>query len=353
VFSYVGDRFDSILNGYATAVASAFMSYGFPALVAATTLWVLSSGYAILMGQGATDVRTWVWRAGRLVAIDALIGTTAFYTSRLVPAIDGTMYDLAQAMLPNSASIAPMSRSPWGLIDQVQVAINGFAAAIQTDAGTGGWMFHLDLMAAWILVAIAAAVMEFVCAYVVLIAKLGEALYLAVGPVFIALAMFDSTTRFFWAWVSCVVSAVATMAVAFFLVGLIIYFGENAIASTVNQQGLIWPAINIFAQAVGLCGVLFLLAVIAWQAPALGGALTGGPAMQQGGGLVKDVLLYARYGTSRQPTPMGPVGSLRPSGSFGRAVAGYAARATTTAGRFGMSGVRWAYQRAASAARGR
>src|SRR6266404_3069546 len=137
MFSYVGDRFDSILHGYATSVASGFMSYGFPVLATATALWVLSSGYAILMGQGATDARTWVWRAGRLLAIDALIGTTAFYTSRLVPAIDGTMYDLAQAMLPNSASIAPMSRSPWGLIDQVQVAINGFAAAIQTDAGTG------------------------------------------------------------------------------------------------------------------------------------------------------------------------------------------------------------------------
>ena len=353
MFSYVGDRFDALLNGYATSVASAFMSYGLPVLVTATTLWVLSSGYAILMGHAATDVRVWVWRAGRVVAINALVGTTALYTGRLIPAVDGTMYDLARMMLPNSAAVVPMSRSPWGLIDQVQVAINSFAAAIQTDAGTGGWMFHLDLMAAWALVAVAAAIMEFVCAYVVLIAKLGEALYLAVGPVFIALAIFDSTTRFFWSWVSCVVSAIATMLVAFFLVGLIIYFGQNAIASTVNQQGLIWPSVNIFAQSVGLCGVLFLLAVIAWQAPALGGALTGGPAMQQGGGLVKDVLLYARYSAPRQPPQPGPAGAIEPSRGFGRAAAGYAARAATAAGRAGATGARWAYQRAAAAARGR
>ena len=95
---------------------------------------------------------------------------------------------------------------------------------------------------------------------------------------------------------------------------------------------MIWPAVNIFAQAVGLCGVLFLLAVIAWQAPALGGALTGGPAMQQGGGLVKDVLLYARYRGSRQPPQPGPVGSVEPSRGFGRA-AGYMARAAAAAGR--------------------
>ena len=353
MFSYIGDKFDALLNGYATSVASAFMSYGFPVLLTATTLWVLSSGYAILMGQAGTDLRAWVWRAGRVVAINALVGATALYTSRLIPAIDGTMYDLAKLMLPNAGAVAPMSQSPWGLIDQVQVAINSFAAAIQTDAGTGGWMFHLDLMAAWILVAFAAAMMEFVCAYVVLIAKVGEALYLAVGPIFIALAIFDSTTRFFWSWVSCVVSAIATMVVAFFLVGLIIYFGENAIASTVNQQGLIWPAVNIFAQAVGLCGVLFLLAVIAWQAPALGGALTGGPAMQQGGGLVKDVLLYARYRGSRQPQQPGPVGSVEPSRGLGRAAAGYVARAAGAVGRAGVTGGRWAYQRAAAAARGR
>ena len=352
MFSYVGDRFDSILHGYATSVASGFMSYGFPVLATATALWVLSSGYAILMGQGATDARTWVWRAGRVLAINTLVGTADLYTSRLIPSIDGTMYDLAKMMLPDAASVAPMSPSPWGLIDQVQVAIDSFAAAIQTDAGTGGWMFHLDLMAAWFLVAFAAAIMEFVCTYVVLIAKVGEALYLAVGPIFIALAIFDSTTRFFWSWVSCVVSAIATMLVAFFLVGLIIYFGQNAISSTVNQQGLIWPAVNIFAQAVGLCGVLFLLAVIAWQAPALGGALTGGPAMQQGGGLVKDVLLYARYSTSRRPPLSGPIGSVEPSRGFGRTAA-YAARAAAAAGRAGVSGARWAYQRAAAAARGR
>jgi type IV secretion system protein VirB6 len=351
MFSYVGDHFDAILNGYATSVATAFISYGFPVLVSATTLWVLSGGYAIVMGQATTDMRAWAWRAGRVVAINAVVGTSAIYTGRLIPAIDGTMYDLAKMMLPNAATIVPMSQSPWGLIDQVQLAIDSFAAAIQTDAGTGGWMFHLDLMAAWILVAIAAAIMEFVCAYVVLIAKVGEALYLAVGPIFIALAIFDSTTRFFWSWVSCVVSALATMVVAFFLVGLIIYFGKSAIASTVDQQGLIWPAVNIFAQAVGLCGVLFLLAVIAWQAPALGGALTGGPAMQQGGGLVKDVLLYARYRTSRPEQP-GPVGTVEPPRGFGRAAA-YAARAAAAAGRAGATGARWAYQRAAAATRGR
>lgn len=352
MFSYVGDRFDAILNGYATEVSSVFMSSGFPVLAAATALWVLSSGYAILMGQGATDVRAWVWRAGRVVAINAVVGTTALYTGRLIPAIDGTMYDLATLMLPNAAGIAPMSRSPWELIDQVQLAIDRFAAAVQTEAGAGAWMFHLDLMAAWILVAIATAFMEFVCAYVVLIAKLGEALYLAVGPVFIALAMFDSTTRFFWSWVSCVVSAIATMVVAFFLVGLILYFGQNAIASTVNQQGLILSSVNIFAQAVGLCGVLFLLAVIAWQAPALGGALTGGPAMQQGGGLVKDVLLYARYSTSRQLPHAGPVGTVEPSRGLGRPAA-YAARAANAVARAGVSGARWAYQRAAATGRAR
>ena len=350
MFSYVGDRFDSIVNGYATAVSSAFMSYGLAALVAATTLWVLSSGYSILMGQSATDVGGWLWRAARVVAVNALVGTTALYTARLIPLVDGAMYDLARLMLPNAAGVAPMNASPWALIDQVQLAINRFTAAIQTEAGAGGWMFHLDLLAAWLLVAIAAAFMEFVCAYVVLIAKLGEALYLAVGPIFIALAIFDSTTRFFWSWVSCVASAVATMLVAFFLIGLVIYFGQNAIASTVNQQGVILPAVNIFAQAVGLCGVLFLLAVIAWQAPALGGALTGGPAMQQGGGLVKDVLLYARY-TSRQP-PQASVGTIGPTRGLGPVAAG-AARAAAAVGRAGRGGARWAYQRAAAAARGR
>ena len=352
MFSYVGDHFDLILNGYSIEVSSAFMSYGFPVLAAGTTLWVLSSGYAILMGQQAADLRAWLWRAGRVVAINAVVGTTALYTGRLIPAIDGTMYDLARLLLPNSPGIEPMSASPWGLIDQVQLAIDRFAAAIQTEAGTGGWMFHLDLMVAWILVAIATAFMEFVCAYVVLIAKLGEALYLAVGPVFVALAIFDSTTRFFWSWVSCVVSAIATMVVAFFLVGLILYFGQHAIASTVDQQGLLLSSVNIFAQAVGLCGVLFLLAVIAWQAPALGGALTGGPAMQQGGGLVKDVLLYARYSTSRQPSQVGPVGTITPFATAPRA-SGSVARAAVAAGRAGASGIRWAYQRAAAAARGR
>jgi len=351
MFSVVGDKFDLILAGYATTVASTLMSYGLPALAAATTLWVLISGYAILMGQAETDVRAWAWRVARVVGINALVGTSAIYTSRIIPWVDGVMYELAQVIVPGTFAAA-MSKSPWGLIDQVQSAINAFSAAIQTDAGVGGWMFHLDLMAAWLLVAIAAAIMEYVCAYVVLIAKVGEALYLAVGPIFIALAMFGPTTRFFWSWVSCLMSAVATMLVAFFLVGFIVYFGQNVIESTVAANGLIHASVNIFAQAVGLCGVLFLLAVIAWQAPALGGALTGGNAMQQGGAMFKDLLLFTRGRAGGGPRSPAAAGSISPAGG-GRNAAGVLARGASAAGRYAASGARWAYQRAAAAARAR
>jgi type IV secretion system protein VirB6 len=353
VFATFGDQFDLILQTYATTVAANFMNYGVPVLGAAVTIWVLLSGYALLTGQADGNAAAWAWRAGKVVLITALIGSSAYYTSSLIPWVDKEIYELAKVMIPaapGGGSPVPMSESPWALIDAVDVTFQKFGAAIQAEAQPGGWMFHLDLIAAWLLVALFVAIMEFVCAYVVLVAKMGEALYLAVGPLFIALAMFPATVRFFWSWVSCLASAVATMMVAFFLVGLVIWFGNAALSSTLASTGFLNSSVNLFGQAVGLVGVLFLLAVIAWQAPALGGALTGGPAMQQGGGLVKDMLLWTRTRAGGAAAGQGQgAGAISRGGGLAQAAGRYAGRGASAA----ASGVRAAYQRAAAFARGR
>jgi type IV secretion system protein VirB6 len=317
MFSKLGTAIDTLLNGYAATAAAAIMTMMAAPLVVGATIWVLLQGYAILMGHQQGDVAAFVWKSFRIILIAGFVAAAGTYTTDIIPFANGLATDMAATLIPNNpGNTNPLNgtdASVWTAIDGVQTSLNAFEQSVYAATGATGWMGSLDLLFSYLVVAVAVFLVQLVAVFVVIVAKLALAFYLAIGPVFIAMAMFDTTKRLFDSWVSCVLSSVVLMWVAFFVLGLAIYFAQNMLQSTAGTSG--WAsATNVFAQCFGLAALLVCMALVIWQGPNLASGLTGGTAVSQGSGLLRDVRGAARmFAGSRSSQAAPPAGSARGS----------------------------------------
>ncbi len=113
----------------------------------------------------------------------------------------------------------------------------------------------------------------------ILLARLALSLVILVGPIFIALAMFEPTRRWFWSWLNQAVTYVLLQI-------LIVAVGQLAIALT--AQAVKVMSSNPVASLMGgnlliLVILIVSIAILYLRAHSLAAAISGGSA---GGGLV-------------------------------------------------------------------
>lgn len=127
--------------------------------------------------------------------------------------------------------------------NQVDMLLNKFVNAVikLTEAMTISVFddFSIILIAVAILVALCLGGVPFIglCIGTLLVLKASTTLFLVVGPIFIAFALFDATRRYFWGWVSVVGGFMLANVLFSVVVGLAI----NFINSIVLKNGPIEP----------------------------------------------------------------------------------------------------------------
>jgi type IV secretion system protein VirB6 len=80
---------------------------------------------------------------------------------------------------------------------------------------------------------------------------------------------------------------------AFFALGLSAFMGESLVRTIQDQGGFLGPAFNVVGESLRYCIVMFLMAIICFQAPSLASALTGGAAVQQGIQMVQNAMMVS------------------------------------------------------------
>lgn len=297
-YGFVDSKLDVFLNERASSV----MAQVSGPLRAALVLYVLLYGFAILRGAIEEPFMDFVVRSIKLAFVYMLATTVAYSTYVTQPLFHVLPDTLTQAV--SGAGVPDVGSA----FDQFFARAAYLAEKIWNKATPVNFAPLILSAVVYIVGALAAAVGF----GVVLIAKVALALLVALGPIFVACALFDATRRFFFGWLSQAVNYLVLFALIITVFQLIL--------SLVAQQ---WSSIDgsdpmaggLLFVALCLLGAIFFL-----QTPAIAAGIAGGASA----GLADFANAASLSGVPRPGAPQGPQeagrsaprggGSIRPAG---------------------------------------
>lgn len=262
IFEPSWDFIDARLNVFlGDRLASVTAEVSGPLRVA-LVLYVVLYGFAIFRGAISEPVRDFTVRSVKLALIWVLATTPAYSSFVTAPLFTGLPEALTRAIAGSDTA------GVGAAFDQ----FFAYAAWLGEDISREGSAFNPG---AWVVAAavfITGALAAALGFGVVLVAKLALALLVALGPVFIACALFDATRRFFFGWLAQAVNYLVLFAL------MIVIF--QLVLSLVRDQ---WGAIQgadpviggLMFVALSLLGAIFFLQTPAIAAGVAGGASAG------------------------------------------------------------------------------
>lgn len=248
---FLDDRLGSIMHEVATP------------LRLATVLYIALYGIAIIRGSIAEPLMDFTVRSLKLCFTSALATTNAYTENITSPLFVGLPNALARAISGSETT------NVGAAFDQFFAYGAALAAKISNGVTAVDLPSHL-ISCVVIVVSALAAALGF---GVLTVAKVALALLVALGPIFIACALFEASRRFFFGWVSQAVNYVVLFA-------LIVAVFELVLALVAAQ----WPTIDgetnlksagMVFSALCLLGAIFFLQVPNIATGIAGGASTG------------------------------------------------------------------------------
>ncbi|AYG95633.1 type IV secretion system protein [Brevundimonas naejangsanensis] len=253
-YEFIDGRLDEFLGSRLSAVIAEVEG----PLRIALVLYVVLYGFAILRGAIAEPVMDFAVRSIKLALIYALATTTAYSGFVTAPLFTGLPDVLTRAVSGAEAT------GVGAAFDHFFAYAAWLGEEIARDASAFNPAPYVISAAVFVIGALAAA-LGF---GVVLVAKLALALLVALGPFFIACALFDATRRFFFGWLSQAVNYLVLFALMIVIFQLVLSLVRDQWGSIQGADPMIGGLIFI---ALCLLGAIFFL-----QAPAIAAGVAGG-----------------------------------------------------------------------------
>lgn len=253
------------LSAQVTAILSA------PALIA-LTVYIMWFGYLTLMGKLDSPLPTLAMKAVKIVLITFFAIGAGNYQSLIVPAIS----DLESAIVGALSGVGATSIPDSIWLTSVELdakLIELFGTRVPPSIGVAGMSVNMpdfEWVFFEVLVRIAQEIMAVLAMIPYLIAKVTLGLLMALGPLFIILAIWPATIRFFEAWISAVVAAVLTFAILAAVIGFVLPIMTSILA------GISPGGSSLGGIAAILVPIYIILGIIAFTAGGLAGQLAGG-----------------------------------------------------------------------------
>ena len=302
-----GKLFDQALNGYVVNALGILMGWLAPITVTLVTIWVLLFGYATVRNETGDSITTFAGKALRISVILGVALTTNVYMDWVVGGANALMNSLASLFLQAGGMPADglTASNAWALVDQYDAQVETVVTQLAKDAlqVTPPFVNFPNLFAI-VLISLGGCVFEVCVLAVTCFSKIMLTLALAIGPIFILCLIFPSTSKFFDAWLSKLLSAVMLSGITFFLAGLSLSITGGFLTSFLGQV----DTINFVAAGMVVGVIELLLGVVMIQAPTLAAALTGGAVFQSGVGTVSALMAGRGFSTragAALPTPTG------------------------------------------------
>ncbi|ANL38372.1 MULTISPECIES: type IV secretion system protein [Rhizobium] len=288
VFSFVDGQFKTPLENFISSGTSNIASWVSGPLTAALTLYVVLYGYLVLRGSVQEPILEFAFRAMKLAIIVMLVRNAGDYQTYVTNIFFDTLpREISQAL--NSGTV-PSASTFDSLLDKGQNCAHEIWSRaswpVDIVTGIGGMMV---IGASFVVAAIG---------YIVsLYARLALAVVLAIGPIFIALAMFQSTRRFTESWIGQLVNFVILQV-------LVVAIGSLLITCIDTTFTAIESYSDVLMRPVALSAICVAALYVFYQLPGIASALAaGGASLTYGYGAARDAhestLAWATSHTAR------------------------------------------------------
>ena len=256
-YTFIDSRLDAFLGDGAGRAAAAASG----PLRLALILYVLLYGFAILRGAISEPLIDFAIRSVKLALIFMLVtsaGYAHWVTQPLFHALPDTLARAVAGATTGDAGAA---------FDQFLGRAGYLGDKIAKEATVTDWLPWLVSGAVLIVGALAAALGFGIVA----LAKVALALLIALGPIFIACALFEATRRYFFGWVSQAVNYLVLFALILAVFQLVLALVGDRWGEIDGQDPVVGGLIFI---ALCLLGAVFFL-----QTPAIAAGIAGGASL--------------------------------------------------------------------------
>lgn len=253
---------------FITTGSSALMGHLKAPLHTASILYVVLYGYFVLKGSIQEPVMDFVFKCMKIVIITMLATTAADYNTY----VSTFFFTTLPEEIGTALNISHGTGNPY---DTIMTTAVEKGLALWKLASWGPGMVFDALM---ILIILGTAAFVCIVGFIVAFyAKIAMALLLALGPVFIALALFDATRRFTEGWLGQVANFVILQV-------LVVSLGSLLLDTLIQLINGLSPENDVSTAAVTYAAYTSCAAFLFYQLPMIASALAAGGAMLSFGG---------------------------------------------------------------------
>ncbi|HWZ63618.1 MAG TPA: type IV secretion system protein [Steroidobacteraceae bacterium] len=284
---------NGLLTGYIADNVARIAAALEPAIVTLGVLYVMVWGYLELTGQIEEPFVTGVKRIVTLAVILGCALSLWLYNSVIVDTFFNAPAELGAVVVG--------AFDPVGVIDQI-IFVGGDAANLLLQQGgllEGNFAYYLAGIGVYLVVGLTAIYTIFLLA----LSRIALSVLLALGPLFIALLLFNTTKRFLEAWIAQLANYAFIAVLAVLVAALMLRVVTVAASQAVSEGG----SIDI-ASAVRVCMAAGLTFLVMRQVMPMAAGLASG-------------LALSSFGVVSAAVAWGLGGALRGSGQFARGLA--------------------------------
>ena len=257
IFSRMTSDFDANVIATISSGSERIISLISPLMAVCFTIYVLLIVWSYWQGQIDLPINDFLMRMAAWALILTCGMNIQFYTEYIVPAVNGFGEQLSGAITGQSNPVS-------GLDNLLSAYINACGQIYDSAEG-----FHI-IGAVWVITVMlvfATPFMGLAVAYIIL-AKFALGLLLALGPLFVSMALFPPVRQFFWNWAGQCLNYALLVA---------LFAGAGAIevnfAQSIAPSGSPFPSMQQVVE-INVMGVVFF--VVALNLPGLASALASG-----------------------------------------------------------------------------
>lgn len=250
-FSQFWTWLNGVLANYVGTNTAAIAGAIEPAVVTLATIYVMFWGFMSMTGR----IQEPIWEAvKRMLTIGIIIGVGLNLWTYNTLVVDTFINAPSQL-----AAVVTGAASPVTIIDTIWDQGGQVADVLWNKAGfvNGNFGFYVAGLMVWVIMG-AVAVYAF---FLLALSKIALALILALGPVFICLLLFESTRRFFEAWIAQL-SNYALIAVLTSLVGALMLKVVAAYATRTAALGSALVTVDVLNMVLAAAIVILLMRLV-------------------------------------------------------------------------------------------
>lgn len=273
IFALVDEQFKTPLETFISDGTSNVSEWISGPLTAAVTLYIVLYGYLVLRGSVQEPILDFAYRAIKLAIIVMLAKNASEYQTYVANIFFEVLpREISQAL---NTGAAPSATTFDSLLDKGQDS----AADIWSRAS---WSLDIVLGIGGAMVIGASFIVAAIGYVVSLYARLALAIVLAIGPIFVALAMFQATRRFTEAWLGQLASFVILQV-------LVVAVGSLLITCIDTTFTAIQGYSDVLMRPTALCAICLAALYVFYQLPNIASALAaGGASLTYGYGAARD-----------------------------------------------------------------